>query len=89
MPRPKGLPKTGGRKKNTPNKLTADLKAMVLEALKDAGGKDYLLEQASENPNAFLALIGRILPLQVGGDPANPIRTVVVHRFTEEAHDDN
>jgi hypothetical protein len=38
-----GSPKTGGRKKGTPNKLTADVKAMVLEALDRAGGVSYLL----------------------------------------------
>ncbi|MCW5141069.1 hypothetical protein [Burkholderia cenocepacia] len=27
--RPKGLPKTGGRQKGTPNKLTADVKALA------------------------------------------------------------
>ena len=61
--RPKGLPKTGGgSRKGIPNKVTADLKAMILGALADAGGQKYLLEQARENPNAFLTLIGRVLP---------------------------
>lgn len=31
MPRPKGLPKTGGRKKGTPNKLTRDADAIAQE----------------------------------------------------------
>ncbi len=29
MPRPKGLPRTGGRKPGTPNKATADVKALA------------------------------------------------------------
>jgi hypothetical protein len=29
MPRPKGLPRTGGRKRGTPNKATADVKALA------------------------------------------------------------
>ena len=38
MARPKGQPKLGGRKKGTPNKVTADLKAMILGALNNKGG---------------------------------------------------
>ncbi len=32
MARPKGLPKTGGRKRGTPNKLAASLKEAIHEA---------------------------------------------------------
>lgn len=56
-----------GRKKGTPNKITSTLKEMILVALSDAGGTKYLTQQAHENPAAFLALLGRILPLQVEG----------------------
>jgi hypothetical protein len=62
-----GAPKTGGREKGTPNKITADVRAMVLAALDRAGGEDYLLEQARDNPKAFLSLVGRILPTQITG----------------------
>jgi hypothetical protein len=69
-----GTPKTGGRKKGTPNKLTADVKAMVLSALDKAGGVDYLLGQATTNPTAFMTLVGKVLPLTLeGGDPAKPV----------------
>lgn len=71
----KGRPKTGGRQKGTTNKLTADVKAMVLSALDRAGGVDYLLTQAQSNPNAFLTLVGKVLPMQVQGDPDNPVVT--------------
>jgi len=57
--------KTGGRRKGTPNKLTRDLREMILGALADAGGRDYLTEQARQNPGAFLRLVGRLLPMQV------------------------
>ena len=39
MARPKGLEKTGGRKMGSPNKLSADLKAMILGALDASGHK--------------------------------------------------
>ena len=57
-----------GRKKGIPNKLTADLKAMILGALADAGGQGYLARQAEENPTAFLSLVGKVLPMTVAND---------------------
>lgn len=66
--------KTGGRKKGSKNKITRDLKEMVLGALDKAGGQEYLVAQAEKNPTAFLTLIGKILPMQIGGDAGNPIK---------------
>ena len=65
--RPKGQPKTGGRVKGTPNKLTASVKTMILGALNEIGGAQYLVEQGRANPSAFLSLVGRVLPMQVDG----------------------
>ena len=62
-----------GRKKGTPNRATADIKAMILAALSDVGGRDYLARQAIENPGPFLTLVGKVLPMQVAGDTANPL----------------
>jgi hypothetical protein len=69
----KGQAKTGGRRKGTPNKLNADVKAMILGALHQAGGEDWLLEQMNANPVAFMTLIGKILPLQVTGKDGGPL----------------
>ena len=60
--RPKGLPKTGGRAKGVPNKATAELKEMILGALDDVGGQAYLVQQALDNPNAFMTLVGKVVP---------------------------
>lgn len=65
--------KTGGRQKGTPNKITGAVKDMVLTALDNAGGIKYLEAQAKANPTAFLTLIGKVIPLQVAGDPDNPV----------------
>jgi hypothetical protein len=56
-----------------PNKLNADVKAMILGALNAAGGQEYLLQQAEKNPVAFLTLLGKILPLQVTGKDGGPL----------------
>lgn len=57
-----------GRPKGALNKTTKQLKDMILIALDNAGGIDYLASQAEENPTAFLTLVGKVLPLQVNAD---------------------
>lgn len=68
----------GGRQKGTPNKIAADVRAMILAALEAVGGQTYLQEQATKNPTAFLTLVGKVLPLQVSGKDGGPIRYQVV-----------
>lgn len=73
--------KTGGRQPGTPNKVTAALKDMILQALSNAGGVAYLQAQARKNPGPFLTLVGKVLPLQMTGEGgAALIPKVVVHR---------
>ena len=57
-----------GRPKGVPNKLNRDIKEMVVGALQDVGGRDYLAARALDQPVAFMGLIGRVLPLQVTGE---------------------
>jgi hypothetical protein len=59
--------------------MTRVLKDMVLQALDDAGGQQYLVEQASKNPVAFMTLLGKVLPLQVAGAEDGPIHLSVVN----------
>jgi len=65
-----------GRPKGVPNKATKALKEMILGALDDAGGQDYLTKQASENPAAFMTLIGKVLPTQVDATVAATVRKI-------------
>lgn len=74
--RPKGIPKTGGRPKGSRNKITSEIKDMIVIALDESGGVDYLKKQAIDNPNAFLTLVGKVLPLQVTGANEGPIQVV-------------
>lgn len=78
MGRPKGSKNpTAGRKAGVPNKITTDLKNMILGALEKAGGKGggeaYLEKQAKENPVAFMTLVGKVLPLQLTGEGGGSI----------------
>lgn len=60
-PQPKG-----GSRKGIPNKVTRDLKDMILGALDRAGGEAYLVAQAKKrNPAPFLALVGKCLPKNI------------------------
>jgi hypothetical protein len=58
-----------GRRKGVPNRINRDLREMILCALDAAGGEDYLVRQASENPTAFLSLVGRVLPKEPKPQP--------------------
>lgn len=73
-------PNTRGRPKGSPNKTTAAVKDMILTALDNAGGIDYLVSQASANPTAFLTLVGKVLPLQVDAAHTGEIVARVVFK---------
>jgi len=72
-----------GRKPGVPNKTTALLKDAILQATAAAGGKDglvgYLTAQAKRslksNPAPYMGLLGRVMPLQISGDPENPLQS--------------
>ncbi len=84
MAKPKGSPKTGGRKAGTPNKTTKALKDAILEAAELAGGEaddsqpgglvGYLQGLATGQPQAFATLLGKVLPMQVTGDGGGAIQ---------------
>ncbi len=58
-----------GRKKGSTNKVTRELKDMILGALDNVGGMTYLAERARDprTAAAFMALVGKVLPMQVTG----------------------
>ncbi len=66
-----------GRPKGMPNKNTTMLKDALLEAATRAGGKEglvgYLTIQATTNPQSFLPLLGKVLPMQVTGEEGGAI----------------
>ena len=65
----------GGRPKGSPNKITADIKAAIMAAFGDVGGKDYLRSLATSDARTFCALLGKILPTEVAGDAEDgPVR---------------
>ena len=67
-----------GRKKGVPNKTTKLLKDAILQAADQAGGKEglvgYLARQAEDNPGPFLALLGKVLPIQHAGHDGGALK---------------
>lgn len=75
----KGQKSGPGRPKGVQNKVTTELKGMILEALDQAGGVDYLLACANneKTKGAFLSLIGKVLPMTIAGDKDSPLHAIV------------
>lgn len=67
-----------GKPKGAVAKNTKQLKDMILKALDQSGGVDYLVECANneKTKGAFLALIGKVLPMTIAGDKDSPLQTV-------------
>ena len=62
-----GQPKTGGRKKGTPNKTTTLVKEAILRAFEEVGGSSYLAQVAKDDQKTFCTLLGRVLPAEIAG----------------------
>ncbi len=76
---PRGRPrkrKSPGRPKGSPNKITGELKEVILQALDKAGGVDYLHRIAHRHPKVFVSLLEKILPMQVNGAGAGGAHVV-------------
>ena len=69
-----------GRPRGSKNKLPLELRALVAQALEQAGGVDYLVRQAQCNPTAFLTLVGKLLPARLDASREQPPVTIVVRR---------
>ena len=69
----KGDPRAG-RRPGSQNKVGADIRSMISGALDEAGGKQYLVDQAHANPTAFLALVGRTVPRDVNLALTRPLK---------------
>ena len=63
-----------GRPKGQLNKSTALIREMVAQALHEVGGVAYLASVAQSNPGPFLALVGKVLPIQVTGEDGGAVQ---------------
>jgi hypothetical protein len=70
-----------GRRKGVANKVTSDVRNMILGALNEAGGQKYLAARAIDTPGPFLALVGKCLPKEIRAEVA---ATHVIASLTPE-----
>src|SRR6516164_10306236 len=74
-----------GRPRGAKNKIPLQLREMILAALDEAGGKQYLARLAIENSSAFSSLLGKVLPTTIaasdsdGGKVQITFRRIIVH----------
>ena len=61
---------------------------MVIGALQDVGGRDYLAARAIDTPGAFMVLVGKVLPLQITGEGGGPLMIVTGVDRTDGATSD-
>jgi len=76
---PKGA-KYGGRSKGTPNKVTQTVRERFQTAfeLLQSHETSNLRTWAENNPTEFYRLASKLIPLQVGTDPDNPIKPTTI-----------
>lgn len=83
-------PRSAGRPKGVPNRTTTALKDAILLAAEEVGedgnGQDglkgYLKGLAKDEPKAFSALLGKVLPMQVTGADGGALEHLHEIRFT-------
>jgi len=86
MPVEKGQKLNGaGRPKGMENKVTKELKDMILGALDDAGGQEYLRQRALDTPGPFMALVGKILPKNIDANISGDVRITSITRTIVDA----
>ena len=64
--------------------MTRDLKDAIVNAFTKVGGEDYLVKVAETKPEAFLTLLGKLLPHTLQGPGGRPIEVVEIRSFVAE-----
>jgi hypothetical protein len=62
-----------GRPKGSLDQGNSAIRELIIQALTDVGGVEYLATVAKSHPPAFLSLIGKVMPLQVTGAEGQPL----------------
>ena len=78
-----------GRPKGAPNKVTKTLREAIEASFDNVGGVDYLSRMAEEEPKAYLALLGKILPAHMSiKAETGPIELVIKRANANKAGTD-
>lgn len=66
-----------GRPKGSLDKGNAAIRDLIVSALDELGGVQYLKDTALSHPAAFLSLIGKTMPLQVTGEGGDAVKIAI------------
>jgi hypothetical protein len=86
--RPRKVWKRGASRKGRPNGDVFRIRSMIGEALHRAGGVNYLVKQAHENPGPFMQLVAKCMPrdviatAEVGPNLAAALHAAMQRRLT-------
>lgn len=79
-----------GRPKGSKNKYSAEIKKALRNALDSAhpeGMEGYFVQQAQENPQSFLSLVGKLLPSEIDHGGEVGVREVTRRIIEGPVHD--
>lgn len=79
----KARAKTGGRKKGTPNKLTAAVKAALDEAFAELGGVPGLVKWGKKNQTEFYRLWIKLLPTEIKNADGETFKVQIVEEIVD------
>jgi hypothetical protein len=69
-----------GRPKGSLDKGNATIRQMIVEALDQVGGVEYLAGVAKSHPAVFAGLVGKVMPIEVANPPGEAFKTDNVWR---------
>lgn len=69
-----------GRPKGSSNKVTKTIREAIESSFEEVGGADYLARMAVNQPSAYMALLGKVLPAHMNITAKDTKFTVVVER---------
>lgn len=78
-----------GRPKGSLDKGNALIRELIVKTLDDLGGTEYLASVAKSHPPAFLALLGKVMPVQLEGAGGGPVQIERTVRFVKPAAQSN
>lgn len=78
-------PKTGGRQKGTPNRVTKTAREAFMFAAEKIGGAERLARWAEQNETEFFKLYARLIPQEVTGEEGQALIPAVVKHIYETA----
>lgn len=79
----------GGRKKGTPNKRTAEVKAALQAAFDQIGGVKALTAWGKDNQTEFYRLWGKLLPVEMKTPEGSALLLKVIDLSGESDADEN